>query len=139
MRKWSLQDLVSRHGKLRTAGHSDLFGNGSRVEQFSPCLSKGSLGLGLMFIYTGLLFLIAEWLNLCWIATWSGMASEVCVSILLHEIYIQQLQRFRSVLVVVPGSEMAVYEGNCFGQLVVVLDDVREVCRRFSPLVFRCM
>lgn len=91
MRKRSLQDLLTRHGKLRTTGHSDLFGNGGRVEQLSPCLGKGSLGICLMLVYAGLLFLVAERLNLCWIATWGGMASEVCVSILLHKVDVQQL------------------------------------------------
>ena len=87
----SLQDLVSGHGELCTTGHSNLFGDGSRVEQFSPCLGKGSLCLCLMFVYTGLFFLVAKRLNLCWIATWSGMASEICVSILLHKVDIEQL------------------------------------------------
>lgn len=91
MRKRSFQDLLSRHGELRTTGNSNLLRNGSRVEQVSPCLSKGPLGLCLMFVYIGLLFLLAERLNFCWVATWGGMASEVCISILLHKVDIEQL------------------------------------------------
>lgn len=139
MCKRSFQDLISRHGKLRAAGNPDLFGNGSRVEQFRPCLSKGPLSLCLVFIYSGLLFLVAKWLNLCWIATWSGMTSEVRVPVLLHKIDIEQLQRFRSVLIVVPGAEMTVYKCDCFRQLAVVLDDIAEVYVGLSSLVSRRM
>jgi hypothetical protein len=139
MRKRSLQDLISRHGELRTTGHSDRFGDSSRVEQFSPCLGERSLGLCLMFVYTGLLFLVAERLNLCWIAAWDSVASEVCVSILLHKINIEQLLCFCSGLIVVPGTQMAVYEGDCFGQVVIILYDVGEVGICFSSFVSRCV
>lgn len=34
---------------------------------------------------------------------------------------------------------MAVYEGDCFGQLVVILDDIGEVAICFSTFVFGCV
>lgn len=91
MRQGSFQDLISRDCELSTTGHTNLFRDDCGVEQVGPCLSKGILGRCFVLVYPSLLFLIAEWLNLCRIAAWCSVASEVCVTVLLNEVDVQQL------------------------------------------------
>jgi hypothetical protein len=139
VRKRPLQDLVPRHGELGAASHSNLFWHGSGIEQFRPSLSKGSLGRCFVFVYTCLLFLVAKRLYLCRVTAWSCVTPEVCVSVLLYKIYVEQLQCFRGVLVIVPGAEMAVYEGDGLREMVVMFNDVRKIGIRFSSFVSCCM
>lgn len=135
-------DLVARDSKLRTTRRSHHLGHISIVEQFLPGLGvEGLCVLTRVRRVTAGAGSRAEGLDFVWTAGVS-LAAQVGVAVVLHVLETQGADGVHVAVgegICVPGFGpavlVAVDEDDSRREIVVVLDDVLQVCQTFTAFI----